>query len=57
MNWEIEIGIYTLSCVKQVARRSLVYSKGNSAWCSVVTSMGGERVGGKSKWEGVYVCI
>jgi len=44
MNWEIEIGIYTLSWVKQVPRRSLVYSKGNSAWCSVVTSMGGERV-------------
>ena len=57
MNWEIEIGIYTLSWVKQVPRRSLVYSKGDSAWCSVVTSMGGERVGGKSKWEGVYVCI
>ena len=28
MNWDTEVGIYTLSCVKQIARGSLVYSKG-----------------------------
>ena len=28
-----------------------------SAWCSVMTLMGGIGVGGRSKREGIYVCI
>ena len=36
-NWEIRIHPYTLSCVKQIARRKLPYSTSSSGWCSVLT--------------------
>ena len=37
MNWEIEIDIYTLLYIKQIANENLLYSIGNSTQCSVVT--------------------
>ena len=37
MNWEIEMDMYTLPCVKQIASGNLLYSTGKSAQCSVVT--------------------
>ena len=36
-NWEIRTDPYTLSCVKQIARRKLLYSTRSSGWCSVLT--------------------
>ena len=37
MNWEIGINIYTLLCIKQITNENLLYSTGNSTWCSVET--------------------
>ena len=52
MNWEIETDIYTLLCIKQITNENLLYSKGSSTQCSVVTFM--ER---KSKKRGyMYTC-
>ena len=45
-NWEIKIDIYTLPCVKQIARENLLQSTGSSAQCSVMTYRG-------RQWEGV----
>ena len=52
MNWQIGIDIYTLPCIKQVTNENLLYSTGNSTWCSVVTQMGR-----KSKKEEIYLDI
>ena len=51
--------INTLPCVKLIASGNLLYSTGSSAWCSVMTQMGGMgvRVEGRSKREGIYVYI
>ena len=51
--WETEIDIYTLLKVrlKWMTNENLLYSLGNSTWCSVVTKMGK-----KSKKEG-NMCI
>ena len=40
MNGESSISIYTLSCVKWVAGKKLLYNTGSPAWCSVMTSRG-----------------
>ena len=48
MNWEIEIAIYTLLCIKEVTNENLLQSTGNS----VLTEMRE-----KSKKEGLYVHI
>ena len=53
MNWEIQIDMYTLLCVKQIASGNLLYNTGSSAQCSVMTQM--DRVGGGR--EGIYVYI
>ena len=39
MNWEIWIDIYTLLivCIKEITNKNLLYSRGNSTHCSVVT--------------------
>ena len=37
INQETGIDIYTLLCVKQKASGNLLYSKGSSAQCSVMT--------------------
>ena len=41
MNWGIGADVYTVLCVKQITNENLLYSTGNSTYCSVVT-----------KWEG-----
>ena len=56
-NWEIRIDIYTLPCVKQIASGNLLYSTGSSAWCSVMTQMGGMGGGGREVQEGRDICI
>ena len=35
--WEIRIDPYILPCVRQTARRKLLYSTRSSGWCSVLT--------------------
>jgi len=50
MSREIGIDIHTLLCVKQITNEDLLYNSGNSARCSVLTS-----VGKKSQKEGIYV--
>ena len=54
MNWEIKIDIYTLLilCIKYITNKNLLYSTGNSTWCSVVT-----RMKRKSKKEGTDVYV
>ena len=42
MNWEFGTDIYTLSYLKQITNRDLLYSTGNSAQYSVITEMGEE---------------
>ena len=37
MNWKMGIDIYPLLCIKQIANEILLYSRGNSAWYSVMT--------------------
>ena len=37
MDWEIEIGTYTLPYIKQMTNESLLYGPGDSTQCSVVT--------------------
>ena len=38
-NWEIRIDllVYTLPGIKQIASRKLLHSTGSSAWCSAMT--------------------
>ena len=54
--------MYRLPCVKWIVGRKLLQSTGNSVWCSVMTSMGGEvgvaRKGrGTEAKEGGDICI
>ena len=52
--------IYILPCVKQIASGNLLYSRGNSAQCSVMTlrgEMGCEVAGERSKREVIHVYI
>ena len=37
MNWEIEIDIYTLLCIKQITKENLLCSTGDSTRCFVAT--------------------
>ena len=37
---QIEIDMYTLPCVKQIASGTRLYSAESLAWCSVVTQLG-----------------
>ena len=46
MNWEIGVDICTLTCIKQIASRNLLYGAGSSALCSVVTQRGA-----KGAWQ------
>ena len=59
MNWEIGIDVCELPCIKQIASGDLLCSAGSSAWCSVVTWIGGMGVGwsGKEVQEGGDICI
>ena len=57
MNWEIGIDIYTLPCVKHIVNWNMIYSAGSSAWCSVVTSMGGMGWGWREVYEGGHTYI
>ena len=52
MNWETGVDIHMLLDMKQITSKDLLYSTGNSTWCSVATWMGG-----KSKREGIRVYI
>ena len=52
MKWEIRIDICTPLGMKHITSEDLLYSTGNSTWCSVVTWMGG-----KSTREGICVYI
>ena len=36
-NWETGTNTHTLRCIKQTVTENLLYSTGNSTWCSVVT--------------------
>ena len=40
INWEIEIDTYTLLQTKQITNKDLLYGRGNSIQCSMVTYMG-----------------
>ena len=50
--WEIEIDMYTVLYINQVANKGLLSSTGNSAQYSVMTYMGKES---KKEWIDVYV--
>ena len=51
------MGIYTLLCVKQIARGAAVESRGlNSALCEDLDGCGGGE-GRRLKREGIHVCI
>ena len=42
MNWETELDIYTLLCIKWVTNENLLYSTGNSTEWSAVNLNGKE---------------
>ena len=52
INWEIGIDIYILLYIKQITKKDLLYSTGNSSQYSVITYMGKE-----SKIEWIYVYV
>ena len=52
INWEIGIDIYIVLYIKQITKRNLLYSTGNSTQYSVITYMGKES---KEEWIYVYV--
>ena len=52
MNWEIGIDIYTLLYIKQINKKNLLFSTGNSTQYSVMTYIGVES---KKEWIYVYV--
>ena len=56
MNCESRIDIYTLPCVKQIARGKLLYTKESSAWCSVMTREGRNRRKG-ARARRICVCV
>ena len=41
LNWEIGINICTLLCAKQIASEYMLYSRGSSAQCFMMTGRGG----------------
>ena len=43
-NWECNIDICTLSCIKYIAMGKLLYNTGSPAWHSVIIYRGGIRV-------------
>ena len=53
-NWESDIDMYTIPCVKQIASGKLLYSPGSSALCDDLEGWGGG-VGERYKREGTYV--
>ena len=60
MNWEIQIDMYTLLCVKEIAAGKLLYSTESSAQCSVITERGrmkGWDGGSRSGGVGSDICI
>ena len=57
MNWEIEIDVCALPCLKHITSGNLLYSAGSSAQCSVVAWMGGMGVGRKEGQEEGDICI
>ena len=40
MNWGNGINIHILLCIKQKTNENLLYSTGNTSYCSVVTEVG-----------------
>ena len=52
INWETEIGIYTLLYIKQITNKDLLYSAENSTQYSLMANMGKES---KKEWMYVYV--
>ena len=52
MNWEPETDIYTLLYIKSITNENVLYSTGDSPWCSVETSKEGY-----PKKEEIYVYI
>ena len=52
INWEIGIDIHTLLYIKQLTKKDLLYSTGNSTQYSVMTYMGKES---NKEWIYVYV--
>ena len=58
MSSESKIGstdIYTLPCVKQMAREKLLHSTGSSAWCSVMTERGWDGMGGVQEDRCIHI--
>ena len=56
MNGESSISTHTLSCVKWIAGKKLLYNKGSPIWCSVMAKSG--RIGGRGqrlRREVIYV--
>ena len=50
--------IYTLSWVREIAAKKLLYNAGSPAWCSLMTWRGGvEGRGGRLKTEVVYIYV
>ena len=57
-NWESNIDIYKLLCVKYITRGKLLYSTGSPAWHSVMTwgsRVGDGRRGGRLKRDRMYI--
>ena len=52
INWETGIDIYTLTYIKQITNKDLLYSTGHFTQHSVTTYMGKES---KKEWISVYV--
>ena len=57
VNWDSIINIHTLPCIKKIASGKLLYSTGSSAWCSMITYMGGMGSGREVQEEGIYVYL
>ena len=56
-NWEIRIDVYKLPCVKQIARRNLLYSTESSARYSDSLDGWNEELEVRTKRKGIYVYI
>ena len=55
INWEIEINIYTLLSINQIANKDLLYSTGNSTQLSLMAYMGKESKQKKSGYKYMYI--
>ena len=53
-NWESDIDMYTIPCVKQIASGKLLYSPGSSALCDDLEGWGG---GVGERYERGDICI